>query len=175
MLAEADWVVASVHYGQNQSREQITNRVIDALENPHVSAIAHPTGRLINRRKPYEVDLDAVFKAAREHGKMMELNANPHRLDLDDVACATAKRFEVPIVISSDAHSTADSDVLRYGVLAGTPQASLRTTSPTLARSTSSEDRSPEVAEGQIADRPRGDAAILGQIPRTVAGFVGLA
>ena len=76
-LAEADWVVASVHYGQNQSREQITKRVIDALANPYVSAIAHPTGRLINRRKPYEIDLEAVFKAARDHGKMMELNANP--------------------------------------------------------------------------------------------------
>ena len=64
MLSEADWVVASVHYGQNQPREQITERILDALENPHVSAIAHPTGRLINRRKPYEVDLEAVFDAA---------------------------------------------------------------------------------------------------------------
>ena len=62
VLAEADWVVASVHYGQNQSREQITKRVIEALENPYVSAIAHPTGRLINRRKPYDVDLEAVFR-----------------------------------------------------------------------------------------------------------------
>ena len=58
VLAEADWVVASVHYGQNQSREQITERILGALENPHVSIIAHPTGRLINRREPYEVDLE---------------------------------------------------------------------------------------------------------------------
>jgi DNA polymerase (family X) len=117
VLADADWVVASVHYGQNQSREQITRRIIGALENPHVRAIAHPTGRLINRRKPYEVDLDAVFKAARDNGKMMELNANPARLDLDDVACAAAKSFGIPIVISSDSHSTDGFRVLRYGVL----------------------------------------------------------
>ncbi len=117
VLSEADWVVASVHYGQNQPREQITKRIVDALANPHVSAIAHPTGRLINRRKAYEVDLQAVFRAAREHGKILELNANPRRLDLDDVACATAKSVGVPIVISSDAHSTGGLDVLRYGIL----------------------------------------------------------
>ena len=64
VLAEADWVIASVHYGQQQPREQITERILGALENPHVSIIAHPTGRLINRREPYDVDLDAVFKAA---------------------------------------------------------------------------------------------------------------
>ena len=117
VLAEADWIVASVHYGQKQPREQITERIVGALANPHVSAIAHPTGRLINRRKPYEVDLEAVFAAAREHGKLMELNANPARLDLDDVACAAAKSYGIPIVISSDAHSTDGLNVLRYGIL----------------------------------------------------------
>jgi DNA polymerase (family 10) len=117
VLSEADWVVASVHYGQNQPREQITKRIVDALANPHVSAIAHPTGRLINRRKPYDVDLDAVFRAAAEHNKLLELNANPARLDLDDVACAAAKRHGVAIVISTDAHSTDGLDVLRYGIL----------------------------------------------------------
>ena len=66
VLAEADWVVASVHYGQQQSREQITRRVIEALENPHVAAIAHPTGRMLLQRKPYEIDMEAVMKAARE-------------------------------------------------------------------------------------------------------------
>ena len=66
VLAEADWVVASVHYGQNQKSEQITKRIVDALANPHVSAIAHPTGRIINRRKSYEVDLEAVFEAAAQ-------------------------------------------------------------------------------------------------------------
>jgi DNA polymerase (family X) len=117
VLSEADWIVASVHYGQNQPREQITRRILGALANPFVCAIAHPTGRLINRRKPYEVDLEAVFKSAREHGKLLELNSNPMRLDLDDVACAAAKNHGVPIVISTDAHSASGLDVLRYGIL----------------------------------------------------------
>ncbi len=116
-LAEADWVVASIHYGQNQPREQITARMLDAVTNPHVSAIAHPTGRLINRRKPYDVDLERVFRAAVEQGKCMELNANPARLDLDDVACAAAKSLGIPIVISSDSHSVEGFGVLRYGIL----------------------------------------------------------
>ncbi len=117
VLSEADWVVASVHYGQNQSRDRITKRVVDALANPLVHAIAHPTGRLINRRNAYEIDLDAVIKAAAEQRKMMELNAHPSRLDLNDVACGAAKNLGVPIVISSDAHNTAGLDVMRYGIL----------------------------------------------------------
>ena len=116
VLAEADWVVASVHFGQRQSRERITERIIDALENPYVSAIAHPTGRLLTRRKPYEVDLEAVLHAAREHGKCMELNAHPSRLDLDDVACTMARNFGVPVVISTDAHSIDGLEAMRYGV-----------------------------------------------------------
>jgi DNA polymerase (family 10) len=117
VLAEADWVIASVHYGQQQPREQITDRILGAIENPHVSIVAHPTGRLINRRDAYAVDLEAVFAAAAKHGKFMEINANPARLDLDDVAAAAAKRHGIPIVISSDAHSTTGLEVLRYGVL----------------------------------------------------------
>ena len=117
VLAEADWVIASVHYGQQQPREQITERILGALENPHVDVIAHPTGRLINRRDAYQVDLDAVIAAAARHGKLLELNANPARLDLDDVHCAAAKKRGVPIVINTDAHSTAGFDVMRYGVL----------------------------------------------------------
>jgi DNA polymerase (family 10) len=117
VLAEADWVVASVHYGQQQPREQITDRILGALENPYVSIIAHPTGRLIGRREPYAIDLEAVFAAAARNGKLMEINANPARLDLDDVACAAAKRHGIPVVISSDAHSTSGLDVLRYGIL----------------------------------------------------------
>ena len=116
VLAEADWVVASVHYGQNQSREQITRRVIEAIKNPYVSAIAHPTGRMLLRRQPYQIDLDAVMRAARDNGKMLELNAHPMRLDLDDVACAAAKSLGVPIVISTDAHSPDGLSMMRCGV-----------------------------------------------------------
>ncbi|MEI4896676.1 hypothetical protein Q8G71_35895, partial [Klebsiella pneumoniae] len=67
VLAEADWVVAAVHYGQNQSKERITQRVLNAIESPHVDAIAHPTGRLIGHRPPYEIDIEAVFRAAAAH------------------------------------------------------------------------------------------------------------
>jgi DNA polymerase (family 10) len=117
VLAEADWVIASLHYGQNQSRQQITERILEAIENPRVHMVAHPTGRLINRRDPYEVDLDAVMAAAARHGKALELNANPARLDLNDIYCAQAKGLGIPVVINTDAHSASGMDVMRYGIL----------------------------------------------------------
>ncbi len=117
VLRHADWVVASLHYGQNQPREQITRRIVEALENPYVCAIGHPTGRLINARDRYDVDLEAVFDAAKKHNKCLELNCSPQRLDLDDVACATARDYGIPIVISTDAHSVESLGNLRYGVL----------------------------------------------------------
>ena len=99
-----------------QSREQITRRVIEALENPHVAAIAHPTGRMLLTRKPYAIDMEAVMKAAREHGKLLELNAHPSRLDLDDAACAAAKSCGIPVVISTDSHRPEGLDAMRCGV-----------------------------------------------------------
>jgi DNA polymerase (family 10) len=116
-LAEADWVLASVHYGQKQSRQQITERILGAIENPHVDCIAHPTGRLINRRPAYELELEMLLEAARKRGTLFELNANPARLDLNDVHCATAKRLGVPIVISTDAHAVEGLEVMRFGVI----------------------------------------------------------
>ncbi|KAA5544354.1 DNA polymerase/3'-5' exonuclease PolX [Roseiconus nitratireducens] len=116
VLAEADWVLASIHYGQRQPREQITSRLLRAIENEHVDCIAHPTGRLINRRPPYDVDMEAVLQAAKESGTLMELNANPARLDLNDVHLSIAKRMGIPIVINTDAHTTAGLDVMRYGI-----------------------------------------------------------
>ena len=117
VLSQADWVLASVHYGQQQSEREITDRILGAIENPHVTAIAHPTGRLLNRREPYAVDLNEVFAAAKQHGKMLELNANPARLDLNDVYCAAAKSQGIPIVINTDAHSVKGLDVMQYGIL----------------------------------------------------------
>ncbi len=117
VLAEADWVLCSIHYGQNQPRAQITERLLGAIEHPYTSAIAHPTGRLINRRQPYDVDLEAVMQAAARHRKLLELNANPMRLDLDDVACAAAKAHQVHLVLGTDAHSAHDLDKMRYGIL----------------------------------------------------------
>lgn len=117
VLAQADFVIGSVHYGQKQSRQQITDRIIGAIENPHVCMIAHPTGRILNRREAYEVDIDAVFLAAKAHGKLLELNGHPARLDLNDVLCAAAKSHGIPIVINTDAHSVAELAMMRYGVL----------------------------------------------------------
>ncbi len=116
-LAEADWVLASVHYGQKQSREQITDRILGAIHNEHVDCIAHPTGRLINRRPAYDVDMEAIMQAAKEQGTFLELNANPARLDLNDVHLAAAKRLAIPIVINTDAHSIDGLDVMRYGII----------------------------------------------------------
>ena len=117
VLEKADWVVASLHYGQNQPREQITARIIEAIENPHVSVIGHPTGRLLNKRPPYDVDIEAVITAAARTGTFLEINANPWRLDLNDHHAAAAKKAGVKIVISTDAHSTRGLDVMRCGVL----------------------------------------------------------
>jgi DNA polymerase (family X) len=116
-LSQADWIVASVHFGQNQPRDQITNRIVDALANPNVCAIAHPTGRIINRRKPYDVDLEAVYDAVLKYKKILELNSNPARLDLDDIHCAACRERGIPIVISTDAHSVQGLGVMRYGIL----------------------------------------------------------
>ncbi len=117
VLEQADWVVASLHYGQNQPRDRITARIIQAIENPHVSVIGHPTGRLINRRPAYDVDIEAVIEAAARTGTFLEINANPWRLDLDDRLAAAAKRAGVKLVISTDAHSTQGLDVMRCGIL----------------------------------------------------------
>lgn len=117
VLARADWVVASLHYGQNQPRERITARIIEAIEHPAVRVIGHPTGRLINRRPAYDVDLDAVIEAAARTGTFLEINANPWRLDLDDHHARAAKKAGVKLVISTDAHSTRGLDVMRCGIL----------------------------------------------------------
>ena len=116
VLAQGDWIIASLHYGQKQPRDQITDRILGAIANPHVCMIAHPTGRLINKREPYDVDKDAVFQAAAEHGKFLELNANPRRLDLHDAHLAAAKQLGIPIVINTDAHKVAGLDDIRFGI-----------------------------------------------------------
>ena len=116
VLSEADWVVASIHYGQNQSKNQITRRLINAIRNPHVDAIGHPTGRLIGKREPYAVDLDEVLKAAADYGCILELNSQPSRLDLEEVALAAAKRQGVPIVLGTDAHLADELRFMEFGV-----------------------------------------------------------
>jgi DNA polymerase (family 10) len=91
--------------------------MLGAIENPHVDAMVHPTGRLLNRRDPYDVDVEAILAAAKEHKTLLELNANPMRLDLNDVYCAAAKSLGVPIFIATDAHAVDELDMMRYGIL----------------------------------------------------------
>ena len=116
LLEELDWVIASVHSGFNQSREDMTARIVRAIQNPHVHAIAHPTGRLINKREPYDVDLEQVFRAAAAHNTALEINSWPERLDLTDTHVRRAIQMGVRIVINTDAHATANFENLRYGV-----------------------------------------------------------
>lgn len=116
VLAEADWVIAVLHYGLKQPREQIDLRLLNAIRNPHVDIIGHLTGRLIGRRPGADMTFENVLKAAADHGVMLEINAHPSRLDLDDIHAAAAKDRGIPIVISTDSHSTQGFEVMQYGV-----------------------------------------------------------
>ncbi len=117
VLAQADWVLGAIHYGQQQPLEQITDRILGAIKHPDVDAIAHPTGRLLLKREAYAVDLQVIMHACAEYGKALEVNANPARLDLNDIQIQHANQLGIPIVINSDAHRIDGLDVLRYGIL----------------------------------------------------------
>lgn len=116
LLAGFDYVVASVHSSFGMARAEMTARIVRAVSNPRVTMLGHPTGRLLLARDGYAVDLDAVIEAAAGAGTMIEINANPHRLDLDDAHCRRARARGVPIVINPDAHSTGGLDDLEFGV-----------------------------------------------------------
>jgi DNA polymerase (family 10) len=116
VLAEADWVIAVLHYGLQQPREQIMKRLMTAITNPHVNIIGHPTGRMVGKREGADIDMTTMLKAAADHGVMMEINAHFKRLDLDDIHAAAARDLGIPIVISTDSHSVNGFDVLQYGV-----------------------------------------------------------
>ena len=115
-LATLDLVVASLHTSLRQPREKVTQRLINAIRNPHVDIIGHPTGRLIPDREGADLDMDAVLQAASETGVALEINAHPSRLDLEDMYARRAKEMGIPISINTDAHSEADMDMLPYGV-----------------------------------------------------------
>ena len=116
VLAEADWVIAVLHYGLKQPGTQIMKRLMAAVSNPHVDIIGHCTGRMIGRREGADVNFTELLKAAADNRVMMEINAHPSRLDLDDIHAAAAKDHGIPIVISTDAHSVNGFEVLEYGV-----------------------------------------------------------
>ncbi len=116
ILKELDLTVCSIHYNRNLSRKKMTERVIRAMDNPYFNIFAHPTGRLINERGPYDIDLERVMEAALERGCFLEINAYPDRLDLSDRNAKMAKDMGLKLAISTDAHSLADLDFIRFGV-----------------------------------------------------------
>lgn len=117
VLEQMDVVIASVHSHFNQSPQEMTDRLLKAVENPNTSIIGHPTGRMLLRRDAYEFDVDAVLKAAAQRKVAMELNAYPDRLDLCDRHLRLAKQHGVKIVINTDSHHTSHLDKIHYGVL----------------------------------------------------------
>ena len=116
VLAELDLVVAAVHSGLRQGREQVTARTLAAIRNPHVDIIAHPTGRLIGEREGADLDMEAIFRAAAETGTTLEVIAHPRRLDLCDVHVRRAVELGLKLAISSDAHDVNGFAVLPFGV-----------------------------------------------------------
>ena len=116
VLSEADWVIAVLHYGLKQPQDQINKRLLNAIQNPHVSILGHLSGRLIGKRPGADLNYGEILKAAADHGVMLEINAHPMRLDIDDIHAARAKELGIPIVINTDAHSVGGLDVMQYGV-----------------------------------------------------------
>ncbi|GIW70776.1 MAG: DNA polymerase/3'-5' exonuclease PolX [Planctomycetota bacterium] len=116
LLEQLDVVLVSIHSYLELGMAEQTRRVLKALEHPRVHILAHPTGRRLGQREPMQLDMDEVLHCAREHGVAVEANAQPERLDLNDVHLFRARELGVKVVISTDAHSTADLDLMRYGV-----------------------------------------------------------
>ena len=116
ILQELDIVLVSIHSHMQMPASQMTQRVLKALAHPAVDIFAHPTARLINKRPPIAVDLEAVFQAAKEHDVALEVNAQPDRLDLSDVHVQHARELGVKLIINSDAHSVEGLRLMRYGV-----------------------------------------------------------
>jgi DNA polymerase (family 10) len=117
VLAQLDFVIASLHFSLQQERSVITRRVLNAIENPHVDMIGHLRGQLIEQREPADLDMDAVFAAAVKHGTVLEINANPARLDIEAQYARRAVELGISLAINTDAHSAEQMDLLHFGVL----------------------------------------------------------
>jgi len=116
LLGELDFVIAAVHSGMNQSQARMTERIIKAMESPHVDILAHPTCRLLPAREPVAVDMEAVFRAAVGTGTALEINAMPSRLDLKDTHVYRARELGVRLIINTDAHSSGHLGFMRFGI-----------------------------------------------------------
>ena len=119
VLASLDIVVASIHSYFNLDREEQTKRILRAIQNKHVNIIGHLTGRLLNRRPGYEVDVERVLKAAHRHQVALEINSHPDRLDIDAELARRAREYGVKIAINSDAHHKQDLELIKYGIING--------------------------------------------------------
>lgn len=117
VLAKLDFVVASLHYSLRQERAQITRRLLNAINNPHVDLIGHPRAQYIPDREPVDADMDAVFAAAAKQGTALEINANPRRLDLEAQYARRAVEQGILLAINTDAHSAEQMDLLHFGVI----------------------------------------------------------
>ncbi|NLZ29980.1 MAG: DNA polymerase/3'-5' exonuclease PolX [Methanomicrobiales archaeon] len=117
VLADLDLVIASVHSGFGQNQDVLTRRVLSAMENEHVDIIGHPTGRLLGRRPPYAIDLDRVIDHAAATGTALEINASPHRLDLEDIYIRRAKERGVRLAVGTDAHRVGEFSNICYGIM----------------------------------------------------------
>ena len=116
ILKDLDFVIAGIHTAFGQDKETVTKRLISAIENPYVRVISHPSGRLLNERDPADPDWRKIFSAARDNGVILEINAQPQRLDLPDDLAKSAMEWGVDLIINSDAHSTREFSFMRYGV-----------------------------------------------------------
>jgi DNA polymerase (family X) len=116
ILKELDLVVCSIHYNFNLSKNKQTERILRAMDNRYFNILAHPTGRRIGKREPYEIDLHRILEAAKQNQCYVELNAQPERLDLTDVHVKMAKEMGVKVAISTDAHSVMDLEYMRFGI-----------------------------------------------------------
>ena len=116
LLAELDWVIASVHTSLGMREKEMTDRIVTAVEHPWVDAIGHPTGRKIETRDPYSVDMERVIEAAARTGTMLEINAAPDRRDLNEIHARAAADAGVLIVVDSDAHSVRNLELMQYGI-----------------------------------------------------------
>jgi len=116
VLHKLDLVIASLHTSLRQPRQKVTGRLLNAIRNPHVDIIGHPTGRMIPDREGADLDMDAVFAAARESGVALEINAHPARLDLDDIYARRAAEMGILLSVNTDAHTASDMAMLQFGI-----------------------------------------------------------
>jgi len=116
LLKELDLVIAAVHSGFKQSSRQLSSRILSAVKSKHVHIIAHPTGRLLGARSPYEIDLDQILSACFDYNVALEINAYPQRLDLNDINCKKAEEKKVKLAIGTDAHILGQLDTMDLGV-----------------------------------------------------------